>query len=122
VTRITTSLAAMVIGAAVVTHGSAQALEPLSPAQLAATSCASQSAHVRPSEQGLVISGLAGSCAGLDVDVALADARTARVVTVSGRLHPLRSSRDLLLPAPISITQLSVRRVSIAFTGVPANA
>lgn len=122
VTRVATAVAGMALGAAAVTHGSAQAMQPLSPAQVAAVSCAGQSVHVRPTERGLQISGLNGSCAGLQVNVSLADARTARVMNVYGQLHSLRSSRDLLLAAPASITQLAVQRVNIAFSDVPANA
>jgi hypothetical protein len=112
----------MALGAAVVTHGSAQALQPLSAAQLAAVGCAGQPAHIRSSARGLVISGLDDGCAGLEVNLTLSDASSARVATVSGRLHLLASGPDFLVTAPASVTLLPVRYVTMAFDEAPTHA
>ncbi len=116
-TQVAVSLGSMLLGAAVVTHGSGQALAALNPAELAAVNCQSEHAVVRLTPSAVVLSGLDAGCAGLTARAALTDATTGRVTTLDGSLQPVPGTTDLALLVTPGSAPAQVRRVLVALGG-----
>jgi hypothetical protein len=115
--RVAVSVGSLLLGAAVVTHGSAQALAALTPAELAAVNCRSQQPAVRLTATAVLLSGLDSTCVGVAARAALTDATSGHVTTVSGTLRPVPGSTDLGLSVAPAVVPSQVRRVAVTLGG-----